>query len=537
MSGQYNWQQKVLSHIWFTYCLAIPKAHFGPQEYLQKFATKAIKTYCADAQIRKLIGTWELTWGCAIYQNNTKDSFSNLNDHTMYVAKNTDNTEIDQYVISIAGTSPFSLQNILLENVNVGKATPWNAGQPWKSGETINQDNGQPAVSAGMCRALKYLTTQMWDGNVLLLDYLKQVTSQASKPVEITVAGHSLGGAMAPSLALLLVDRQAEWDEKKTATVKVVALAGFSPGNEAFANYYDATLGDKTDRLWNQSDIVPNLWEIESMRKIPAIYEPELPSNIAISVLLKRLEEFSQAQNYTQIKRSVPGFESPFNPSFQIQNLSKNFILDKNVVLDICAELVAYPVLLQIQAMPFLSDDLESNLTTLAKTFANDIKEVLDDLIENDTDTEDALKERLSASITEFTGIDVNLFFVPVSDRLEQLFSREEMFNLVNYVLQLLYHHTVRYSEYYGYTEVDRRREELTAQIAAQLEEEEAKIQTENTVIVNYGSAKKDDVDDLLRGEGKLLKGMSGIMERLKQSGHVSKNAQPVIFLVQKKKD
>jgi hypothetical protein len=95
----------------------------------------------------------------------------------------------------------------------------------------------------------------------------------------------------------------------------------------------------------------------------------------------------------------------------------------------------------------------------------------------------------------------------------------------------------VRYSEYYGYTEVDRRREELTAQIAAQLEEEEAKIQTENTVIVNYGSAKKDDVDDLLRGEGKLLKGMSGIMERLKQSGHVSKNAQPVIFLVQKKKD
>lgn len=536
MSGQYNWQQKVLSLIWLTYCLSIPKTYFGSQAYLQTFATKAIKANFADAQIRNLIGIWQLVWGCAIYQNNTKISSSNVNDHTMYVAKNVDNTEIDQYVIALAGTNPFSLQNILMEDVNVGQATPWNAGQPWKSTEIIRQDNGQPAISAGICKALRDLTTSMWDQDLLLLDYLKQATAQATKPVEITVAGHSLAGAMAPSLGLLLVDRQAEWDEKKTATVKVVSLAGFSPGNEAFANYYNATLGDKTDRLWNHIDVVPNVWEIEGMRRIPGIYEPNLPSNVAIEVVFKGLEAFSQAQNYTHIKRSVPGFPSTFNPSFQIENLGRDSDL-KNVVLDMCVEFVAYPILLEIQAIPFLSENIESNLTKLLGAFQEELKELLDDLISQGTNVEDALRERLSSVIAQFTGIDINFFFIPLSDQLNQLLSHEEMVNLLNYVLQLLYHHVWRYTEYYGYTELDRRRQEITAQVASQLEQEEAKVQTENTVIVNYGSAKKDDIDDLLRGEGKLLKGISGVMERLKQSGQVSKSAQPVIFLVQKKKD
>jgi len=536
MSGQYNWQQKVLSLIWLTYCLSIPKTYFGSQQYLQDFATKAIKANFADPQIRNLIGNWQLTWGCAIYQQTTRNTSSNVNDHTMFVAKCLDNTDIDQYVIALAGTNPFSLQNILMEDINVATAVPWNQGQPWNSGEQIREYNGQPAVSLGITRAIKDLTTSMWDKEQLLLEYLQEMTSSATKPIEITVAGHSLAGAMAPSLGLLLVDRQGEWDANNSATVKVVSLAGFSPGNEAFANYYDSILGDRTDRLWNQIDVVPNVWEIEGLQKIPGIYQPNLSPSLTIQTIFKGLELSSRSQNYTHIKRSVPGFPSTFNPSFTIGNLADDPDL-KGVVLDMCSELVAYPVILQLQAIPFLSDALEFQLTALVKEFAEDLREILDRLITQGDNVEDALKERLSGIVSQFGGLEVNLFFVPLPDQLNNLLSNKQLINLINYVLQLLYHHVWRYSEYYGFTEFDRRRQAITAQVATQLEKEQAKVQTENTVIVNYGSAKKDDVDDLLRGEGKLLKGISGIMERLKQSGQVSTTAQPVIFLVQKKKD
>jgi len=536
MSSQYSWQQKVLCLIWLTYCISIPKTYFGSQEYLQTFATKAVKANFADPQIRSLIGTWQLTWGCAVYQIKKGSSSSNVNDHTMYIAKYMDNPDLDQYVIALAGTNPFSLQNLLLEDVNVATASPWNQGQPWKTAERLTKDNGEPAVSAGITKALKDLTTAMWDGDQLLFDHLREITMNASKPVEITVAGHSLAGAMAPSLALSLVDRQAEWDAKQTTNIKVVSLAGFSPGNEAFARYYDQMLGEKTERLWNQMDIVPNVWAVEGLRKIPRIYTPDIPPILAVDIALKALELSSQDQNYTHIKRTTEGFASDFNPGFMIDNLPNDPDL-KGVVLDVCTEFMAYPVILQLQSIPLVGDVTKDYVTDLVKEFSEEVRVVLDDVVTNSASSEDLLKESLNGVISKICGVDVNLFLFPIPDELEELLSTRQVVRLINFVLQVLFQHVWRYSRHYQFTEFDARRAELTAQVASKMKVEESKVQTQNTVIVNYGSAKKDDVDDLLRGEGKLLRSISSVMEQLKQADQVSQNAQPVIFIVQKKKD
>ena len=51
------------------------------------------------------------------------------------------------------------------------------------------------------------------------------------------------------------------------------------------------------------------------------------------------------------------------------------------------------------------------------------------------------------------------------------------------------------------------------------------KKQEANTILLNYGKAKNDDIKDLYRGEGKLLDGISDVVAELKQSGDVEKNA------------
>ena len=61
--------------------------------------------------------------------------------------------------------------------------------------------------------------------------------------------------------------------------------------------------------------------------------------------------------------------------------------------------------------------------------------------------------------------------------------------------------------------------------------------QEANTIILEFGSAKKDDIADLKHGEGKLFNKISKTIDSLKKSGDVEENAQPVVVIVTKKSD
>ncbi|NES74097.1 MAG: hypothetical protein F6K24_57395 [Okeania sp. SIO2D1] len=61
--------------------------------------------------------------------------------------------------------------------------------------------------------------------------------------------------------------------------------------------------------------------------------------------------------------------------------------------------------------------------------------------------------------------------------------------------------------------------------------------QQANTIILEMSGADKDDIYDFRRGEGKIFRRIRSIIEQLKEEGEVDENVQPVIALVQKKKD
>jgi len=214
---------------------------------------------------RPLIGPWKLVWGPAVFQVVRGAIPAN----TMFLAEHEETGEL---FVSIAGTNPFSAYAWFVEDFNVSETRAWGHGDAPES----------VAVSKGTLKGLLALQgmvppTGFPGANVTLEDFLEERFAEEGDPVEMTVSGHSLGGALAPTLALWLLDTQKQWDRHGRATISVYAYAGPTPGNDAFASYFDARFGDRVHRIANPLDVVTHAWNVGDLADVKALYTPEIP--------------------------------------------------------------------------------------------------------------------------------------------------------------------------------------------------------------------------------------------------------------------
>jgi hypothetical protein len=109
-----------------------------------------------------------------------------------------------------------------------------------------------------------------------LLTFLASQAAALAAPLEVTVTGHSKGGALAQTVALWLreaLDEPAErWDAGRGARVSCHAFAGPTPGNAAFADRIDGRLGGEHHHLRNRHDAVTHAWQADELREIPTLY-------------------------------------------------------------------------------------------------------------------------------------------------------------------------------------------------------------------------------------------------------------------------
>jgi Lipase (class 3) len=114
------------------------------------------------------------------------------------------------------------------------------------------------------------------DTPVDLVTWLASQASQVVTPLDVTVTGHSKGAALAQAVALWLreaLDSPSErWDASRGARVHCYAFAGPTPGNAAFAQRFEAALGDTHHHVRNMHDIVTHAWQPDELRQIPALY-------------------------------------------------------------------------------------------------------------------------------------------------------------------------------------------------------------------------------------------------------------------------
>ena len=210
---------------------------------------------------------WEIVWGPALYCTTAKTP--NPQANLTFVARSLSSP--NSYIVATRGT----VANDTWEWMTEDLATPF---EPWPIPASVNSE---PHVSSATFSAVYYVLktvppTETPSGysplpgaGQTLADYLASVA--ATGKVNISFTGHSLGGAIAPALALWF--RQAQggvqipsndifypmpsWDANNNASISCVSLAGATPGDTAFSDYFGTLLGDSHDRIYNTNDVVP----------------------------------------------------------------------------------------------------------------------------------------------------------------------------------------------------------------------------------------------------------------------------------------
>lgn len=248
-------------------------------------------------------GLWDLVWGPVVF----KFELATLDDNMMFVARHREDPS--RLVIATRGTNAKAILDWVFEDFDVVALEPWTYGDG-PSGARISRAThtglkaligmkpapGVPAESKTLHKFLK-----------------EQVLNEGVTRVDVT--GHSLGGALAPTLTLWLADTRAQWDPENKVAIRVIAFAGATAGNGDFASYSDRRIGDATHRVYNPFDIVPMAWNLATLRAILDVYEEggiEAPESIRL--LVDGIVDLVKKSDYTQIRVDAPPLPGKIQP-------------------------------------------------------------------------------------------------------------------------------------------------------------------------------------------------------------------------------
>lgn len=336
---------------------------------------KAIDVAIASNNAREIpflgANDWKTVWGPQVFcvgpqtilvpDSDTPDgdysaAFNATN--AMYVVHS---AQCDRYIVAIAATNTPSIFDWVVEDCDTSRVVAWNkAMRVWNDGipasaatamiaaaNTTTAAQSDPYIShatfAGITILLSLTDTVIT--HKTLVDFLKELTPGAG--TTITFTGHSLAGALSPTLAMACFDSDAgllkdsAW---RISNAMVYPTAGATPGNGPFANLFNGAGWGGVDgekkllwQVWNRNlynnlDIVPHAWEKKMMNLIPTFYAKYYPlldkdgSRARISGLI------TAGRSIAEIGESVAGAYAPIN----------NQELNSNKKDDIDAEFLYY---------------------------------------------------------------------------------------------------------------------------------------------------------------------------------------------------
>ncbi|MBF6196295.1 hypothetical protein [Nocardia implantans] len=236
---------------------------------------------------REVIGGWEIVWGPGVALFDT-DLYA---VNALYMVRSTEDRS--RYVIAMAGSTDALVFDWLVEDCFI-RQTPWFA-------------NGAAWHNIGTAIGVKTLLNIRPSGNRpgaghTLPEFLSAL---GDKAIDLSVTGHSLGGALSLTLALFLRDTQWLWDSSEKARISVLSTAGPSFCNQEFVNYTTQRL-QRVKRYANDLDVVPHMWNPPDIEDAKALYSKNnQPAPAGMEVVFELLK----------IKASVSGQYAHFDPT------------------------------------------------------------------------------------------------------------------------------------------------------------------------------------------------------------------------------
>jgi len=305
-------QQKIWYYLSF-WSNAVSDYYQGTQAELEAKLNQAIQTNLQNNA--DLIGAWEIAWGPCVFFKADSDQDTGIAANAMYVAQKPGTAE---YVVAIAGSnfvSPYSIAQDCL----VGGQDAWNTFAPSTAAgidAKIAQGTGLGLQALlGMSPASGYK-----QAGKTLVEFFRAAT--ATTAVNITVTGLSLGGALSPAMALYLHDERALWDQNGHSAITVMPMAGPTPGNGAFTQYYDnSPVGQQTIRYVNTLDIVPHAWNLATLEELKTLYQGYIPDSEIVNGLVDWAMDLAADGDYTIIANDSGRLEGTFNEDINVSKI------------------------------------------------------------------------------------------------------------------------------------------------------------------------------------------------------------------------
>lgn len=219
------------------------------------------KKYMLDylGKITPQIGHWDIVWGPRVIREQL------IPANAMAVLTNG-----SMVMVAISSTNPESLYDWLVEDGDVSETAAWPYG-------------GAPqgtSISMGTAIGLKTLLAMTDpDTKATLAEFLRKYPAAGRS---LVFTGYSLGAALAPALAAALYNPKGVLDRAAWKQVSVNMVAGATPGNAAFAEFFAQTFpvvvnGPKPWQAWNRNtwntlDVVPHAWEADTLQMLHSLY-------------------------------------------------------------------------------------------------------------------------------------------------------------------------------------------------------------------------------------------------------------------------
>ncbi|MGW5138544.1 lipase family protein [Nocardia beijingensis] len=218
---------------------------------LEGMLSQKIQQYLDTNQ--EVIGGWEIVWGPGVALFDTDLYVVNA----MYMVRSTEDRS--RYVIAMAGSTDALVFDWLVEDSFILQ-------KPWFANNAAMHTIGT-AIGVKTLLGIRPSGPRPGAGHSLP-EFLSALDDKA---IDLTVTGHSLGGALSITLALFLRDTQWLWDNSEKAKISVLSTAGPSFCNQEFVNYTTQRL-QRVKRFANDLDVVPHMWNPTDIDGAMALY-------------------------------------------------------------------------------------------------------------------------------------------------------------------------------------------------------------------------------------------------------------------------
>lgn len=198
------------------------------------------------------------------------------------------------YAVAIRGTYPNPFSPAYWEDGR--QDSPFGPMAQWPSGAASEPGGAGPLVSGGTWAGFSGLLALRDEAGRTLPEAIDALPPDAP----LAVTGHSLGGTLAPVLALWLADRS------PGRTPEVATFAGMTPGNSAFAALFGpgTPLAGRVTRTYNTLDSVPYGWD--DVLATRTFFQPAPQGGVLLDLALHATAWRLRDYGYTAIGAPVP---------------------------------------------------------------------------------------------------------------------------------------------------------------------------------------------------------------------------------------